>query len=144
MKKLRTSQMTARFSSPLEAVWEAVTDNTDFSWRSDLDHIDTKPDGVTFVEYPKKGSETVFTITEKQPGRLYAFHMEPAMFTGEWTGEFSRAPSGGTCVVFTERLRIRNPVIWLLSFALMDLHGMQQRYFHDLRVKLGEKSDGEA
>ena len=144
MKKLRTSQMTARFSSSLEAVWEAVTDNTDFSWRSDLNHIDTKPDGVTFVEYPKKGSETVFTITEKQPGRLYAFHMEHAMFTGEWTGEFSKAPSGGTCIVFTERLRIRNPVIWLLSFAMMDLHGMQERYFHDLRVKLGEKSDEEA
>ena len=58
------------------------------------------------------------------------------MFTGEWTGEFSKAPSGGTW--------IRNPVIWLLSFALMDLHGMQERYFHDLRVKLGEKSDEEA
>ena len=141
MKKLRTPQLTARFSSPLEAVWEAVTDNTDFSWRSDLDHIDTKPDGVTFVEYPKKGSETVFTITEKQPGRLYAFHMEHAMFTGEWTGEFSKTEDDGTEVVFTERLTIRNPAVWLLSYLLMDLRGMQEAYARDLRRKLGESDE---
>lgn len=141
MKKLRTSQMTTRFSAPLAAVWEIVTDNTDFSWRSDLDHIENKPDGVTFVEYPKKGSETVFTITEKQPGRLYAFHMEHAMFTGEWTGEFSEAEGGGTEVVFTERLTIRNPLVWLLSYLLMDLRGMQETYIRDLRGKLGEPDE---
>ena len=141
MRKLRTSQMAARFSSPLEAVWEAVTDNTDFSWRSDLDHIDARPDGVTFVEYPTKGSETVFTITEKQPGRLYAFHMEHAMFTGEWTGEFSKTEEGGTEAVFTERLTIRNPAVWLLSYLLMDLRWMQETYIRDLRRKLGERDE---
>ena len=95
MKKLRTSQLTARFSSPLEAVWEAVTDNTDFSWRSDLDHIDTKPDGVTFVEYPKKGSETVFTITEKQPGRLYAFQNGGRRYRGGLYRAAHHPQSGG-------------------------------------------------
>ena len=144
MKRERISQMAAVLHAPVEQVWNVVTDNTDWSWRSDLCAIKEKPDGVTFIEYPKKGSETVFRIVKKDPYRLYAFHMEHAMFTGEWTGEFSKAPSGGTCVVFTERLRIRNPVIWLLSFALMDLHGMQERYFHDLRGKLGEKRDEEA
>lgn len=141
MKKLRTSQMTARFSSSLEAVWEAVTDNTDFSWRSDLNHIDTKPDGVTFVEYPKKGSETVFTITEKQPGRLYAFHMEHAMFTGEWTGEFSKTEEDGTEVVFTERLTVRNPAVWLLSYLLMDLRGMQETYIRRPAAETGESDE---
>ena len=143
MKRERIAQMTSVFHAPVEQVWNVVTDNTDWSWRSDLCAIKEKPDGITFIEYPKKGSETVFKIVKKEPFRLYAFHMEHAMFTGEWTGEFSEAPSGGACVVFTERMQIRNPLIWLLSFVLMDLHGMQERYFHDLRVKLGEKSDGE-
>lgn len=141
MRKLRTSQITAQFAAPLETVWEAVTDNTDWSWRSDLDRIEERPDDITFVEYPKKGSETVFTITEKQPLRLYAFHMEHAMFFGDWTGEFAKTKEGGTEVVFTERLTIRNPVIWALSFLLMDLKGMQETYILDLRRRLGESDE---
>ena len=62
MKRERISQMAAVLHAPVEQVWNVVTDNTDWSWRSDLCAIKEKPDGVTFIEYPKKGSETVFRI----------------------------------------------------------------------------------
>ena len=63
------------------------------------------------------------------------------MFTGEWTGEFSKTEEDGTEVVFTERLTVRNPAVWLLSYLLMDLRGMQETYLRDLRRKLGESDE---
>ena len=54
------------------------------------------------------------------------------MFTGEWTGEFSKTEEGGTEAVFTERLTIRNPAVWLLSYLLMDLRGMQEAWVQAL------------
>ena len=44
-------------------------------------------------------------------------------------------------MVFTERLTIRNPAVWLLSYLLMDLRGTQETYARDLRRKLGESDE---
>ena len=43
MKRERISQMAAVLHAPVEQVWNVVTDNTDWSWRSDLCAIKEKP-----------------------------------------------------------------------------------------------------
>lgn len=136
---MRTSQLTAEFSSHIEAVWDAVTDNSDYAWRSDLERIEVSEDGKSFTEYTKDGFSTHFIIQKKDRPDFYSFTMENPRFTGEWTGEFSRTASGGTKIVFTEKLWIKNPVMELLSHLLMNLKKIQETYAADLKKKLGEQ-----
>lgn len=129
------TQISAFLSSPPEAVWQAVTDNTDYAWRSGIDELRVLSD-TTFVE--KSGRmETYFTITHFEPCRLYAFDMQNSRFSGRWTGTFS-AYGTGTQVVFTETLQFKNPVVRAVAFCFMPLHKMQRTYLQDLRKKLGE------
>lgn len=55
---MKKSSITALFKSDIEAVWSVVTDNQNYSWRSDLSKIDILGDGKTFIEYTKKGFPT--------------------------------------------------------------------------------------
>lgn len=142
MEKSRIAQFTAYFQSDSTAVWNAMTDHTDFSWRSDLTRINTVNDRE-FIEIFKNGNETRFLITEKEPCRKYAFHMEHTLFTGEWSGVFTDLPDRNTKVVLTEKLHFKNPVIYLLSLCMMNLKSMQKRYVRDLKKKLGEPGTGE-
>ena len=61
------------------------------------------------------------------------------MFTGFWTGTFSETEAGGTKIVFKENIFIKNPIIWFLSFFLMDLRKIQDTYISDLKKELGEQ-----
>lgn len=141
MNKTRTAVLTAEFDAPPEAVWDVMTDNRDYAWRSDLQRIEILCEDKVFCEYTKGGQKTEFFITEKKRCERYAFHMENKMFKGEWKGEFS--PRGKGCkVVLTETIHIKNPVIYLLSFLMMNLKKVQKTYVSDLKKKLAEDKAG--
>lgn len=135
---MRTSTITAQFRSDPKTVWDIMTDNHDYAWRSDLSKIEVHEDGKKFIEYTKSGIPTCFTITEKQPYKLYAFDMENSNFTGHWTGKFNARTDGGTEVTLTETLSIKNPVVELLSHIFMNLKKIQRTYVRDLKTRLGE------
>lgn len=135
---MRKSTITAKYKADVKTVWDIVTDNTNYTWRSDLDRIEILEDGKSFVEYTKQGYQTRFAITCKEPYERYAFDMENDNFTGHWTGLFSSTPSGGTQIVFTEELQIKNAFVELLSYIAMPLKTIQNIYAADLRKALGE------
>lgn len=133
---MRKSNLTAVFDADVQTVWDLVTDNSDCTWRSDLEKIEIV-DSTTFIEYAKGGAKTTFTITGKQPCKRYAFAMQNKNFTGNWTGLFQEAGKGRTRIDFTEELYIKNPVMELLSHLFFNLKKMQRRYADDLRNRLG-------
>ena len=130
------STVTAVLPADIKTVWNVVTNNGDTGWRSDLDHVEISPDGKTFVEFTKEGFSTQFFITEKDEYRRYRFSMENARFTGEWAGEFFPAENGGTKLVFTKRIQVKNPILRLLARFFMPVRKMQEAYVADLRQKL--------
>lgn len=134
---MKTSVFTAEFQSNIETVWNVVTNNKDTSWRSDLEHVEVQPNGSSFTETAKGGISTEFTITEKQPFKRYAFNMQNKFFTGNWSGSFETLLTGGTKIIFEEKLQMRNPFLRLIS-VFMNLKKMQEQYALDLRKKLGE------
>lgn len=138
MRKPRVSEITAYFESDIKSVWEVVTNNLDYSWRSDIDHIESLPNKKEWIEYTSDGKETKFTVTKKNKYMEYEFNMENKMFTGYWTGYFSENESGGTKVVFTENIFIKNPIIHYISYLVWDLKKIQNTYILDLKKKLGE------
>lgn len=136
--KSRVSEITAEFNSNIKSLWNTVTDNNDYSWRSDIERIEIYNDKKEFIEYTHNGIATKFTITKKDKYSEYAFNMENKMFTGFWIGHFSETENGGTKIIFKENIFIKNPIIIVISYLFMDLKKIQNTYISDLRKKLGE------
>lgn len=134
---MRKSEITAIFKTDIEKVWEIVTNNEDWSWRSDISKLEVI-DKDTFVEYYPNGNSTEFVISKKDKCKTYEFKMSNKMFNGMWVGNFYQTKSGGTKIVFIEYINIPNPVINALSYLFMNLKGMQRKYIKDLKIKLGE------
>lgn len=132
------AEITAEFNSNIKSVWNTVTNNNDYSWRSDIERIEIYNDGKEFIEYTHNRIATKFIITKKDEYSEYAFNIENKMFTGFWTGHFLETESGGTKIVFKENILIKNPIIRIISYLFMDLKKMQNTYISDLRKKLGE------
>lgn len=135
---MRKSRIVATFSRDVQTVWNIVTDNTNYSWRSDLSKIEVADDGNSFTEYSKGGFNTTFTITMKKPYERYEFNMNNKNMNGHWIGIFSETTTGGTQIDLTEEIKIPNPIIRVASYLFMNLKKMQETYVDDLRKALGE------
>ncbi|AUN17617.1 hypothetical protein B2H91_03310 [Clostridium botulinum] len=139
MRKTRTAEVTAYLQSDIKSVWNVVTNNNDYKWRSDIEKIEIINDGKEFIEYTPSGIATKFFITKKEEHSQYKFSIGNKMFTGFWTGHFSETKNGGTKIVFIENIFIKNPIIKILSYFFMDLKKMENTYILDLKKKLGEQ-----
>ncbi len=138
---MRTSTITERFQAAPHVVWDVVTNNEDFSWRSDLDRIQIEKGGAEFTEYTKEGFSTHFVIKEKDPLKRYTFEMSNKNFTGDWVGLFRSLPDGGTELVYTENIRFKNPLLELVSHLFLNLKKIQQTYMNDLKKRLNEPTN---
>ncbi|SDZ03320.1 SRPBCC family protein [Tindallia californiensis] len=98
--KNRISTATEVINYRIEDVWDAITDNENWQWRSDLQDLKILND-ETFVEYGKGGMEIHFTITKKEKHEVYGFTMNSKHFSGEWIGIFEELPENKTRITFT-------------------------------------------
>jgi len=139
----RIAEKQVIFSSPIETVWEIVTNNNDYSWRTDIKFIEQFDDGKRWKEYYdySKKRYTTFTITKIVNREEYCFNMENINFNGNWTGTFSEVNDGKTKCFFREEIDIKNPIIWAISYIAFDLKKMQNQYIADLKVKLEEQTN---
>ncbi|MCS4480576.1 hypothetical protein JQ035_11660 [Clostridium botulinum] len=90
MRKPRTAEVTAYLQSDIKSVWNVVTNNNDYKWRSDIEKIEIINDEKEFIEYTPSGIATKFFITKKEECSQYKFSMGNKMFTGFWTGHFQK------------------------------------------------------
>ncbi len=132
---MKKATVIARFHSSIETVWNIVTDNSAFGWRSDIVKIEVSDDGNRFTESTKDGFETEFTIVLKKPYERYEFDMKNRNMDGHWIGLFSKDGSG-TKIEFTEEVEAANPVMNL--FVKAYLKKQQVTYIMDLRKAMGE------
>ena len=138
------SEISAQFNSDIKRVWDVVTNSEDYSWRSDIKKIEILDHGDAFVEHGKNNIKTTFYITKKVKYDSYEFKMENKNIFGTWKGHFFTTENGGTKIVFTEEIFVKNPVMRILSHLFMNLSKMQAAYINDLRIKLGEFDEGKA
>lgn len=131
----RQSTLVHEFNWNVAKIWAVVTNNLNYSWRSDIDHIEVV-NSTTFIEYYKAGSETLFIITEQNKNKVYSFRMENKVFAGEWIGKFIEIDKSTTQLIFTENLKFKNIIYGIMSYLFFDLKKMQQQYMSDLEVRL--------
>ncbi|MFI3175721.1 MAG: polyketide cyclase [Bacillota bacterium] len=126
--------ISAIFKSDINRVWNIVTDNTFFKWRSDLEEIKVIDDNI-FVEISNGGYKTEFEITDKEPLKYYSFKIKGQNTSGQWHGKFS-VYQNGTKIEFTEEITPKNPIMNL--FLGLYIKKQQSLYISDLRKALGE------
>lgn len=130
-----SSNIKKEFNCNIEKLWNIITDNTKYVWRSDLSKIEII-DNKHFIEYTKNNFPTYFTITTKEEFKEYKFDIENANIKGKWIGLFKELTNGNVELDFTEEIETNNFIMKLLSKPY--LKSMQKRYMRDLEKEVNE------
>ncbi|GGJ95757.1 SRPBCC family protein [Parabacteroides faecis] len=138
----RTATSECYYNASPEKVYNALTNNADYGYRSDLEEIVIieENDGIeVWDEIAKNGSVIRFRTAHKKPYSLYEFDIVRGNgFTGHWKGELKATSTGGTHFTSTETIRMKNPFLKVLSRLFFNLEKFMHTYQNDLRVKLSE------
>ena len=118
-----------------DKLWNTITDNSKYLWRSDLSKIETIDD-KHFIEYSKNKYPTYFTITSKKKLKEYKFDIENTNIKGNWTGIFNELSDGSIELDFTEEIEISNFIMKVLAKPY--LKNQQKRYMRDLEKELNK------
>ena len=129
------SNIKKEFNCDIEKLWNIITDNTNYIWRSDLSKIEII-DNKHFIEYAKNNYPTYFTITSKEKLKEYKFDIENTNIKGKWTGIFKELSNGNVELDFTEEIETDNIIMKLLAKPY--LKTQQKRYMKDLEKELNK------
>ena len=129
------SNIKKEFNCDIEKLWNIITDNTNYIWRSDLSKIEIVDD-THFIEYAKNNYPTYFTITSKVNLKEYKFDIENSNIKGKWIGIFKKLYNGDILLDFTEEIETNNFIMKL--FAKPYLKSQQKRYMNDLEKELNK------
>lgn len=129
------SNIKKEFNCSIEKLWNIITDNNKYAWRSDLSKIEIIDD-KHFIEYVKNNYPTYFTITSKDYLKEYKFDLENANIKGKWIGLFKELPNGNVELDFTEEIEANSFIMKLLAKSY--LKRMQKRYMRDLEKEINK------
>ena len=129
------SNIKKEFNCDIEKLWNIITDNTNYIWRSDLSKSEIVDD-THFIEYAKNNYPTYFTITSKVNLKEYKFDIENSNIKGKWIGIFKKLDNGDILLDFTEEIETNNFIMKL--FAKPYLKSQQKRYMNDLEKELNK------
>ncbi len=129
------SNIKKQFSCDKNRLWDIITDNAYYAWRSDLSKIEVI-DNTHFIEYTKNNFPTYFTVTSKEKLKVYKFDLKNANLKGTWSGIFQELPNGNIEIDFTEEIELNNAAMKLLAKPY--LKSRQKRYIRDLERELNK------
>lgn len=130
------SNMKKEFKCDKEKLWNIVTDNSNYSWRSDLSRIEITDD-KHFTEYTKNNYPTYFTVTSKEYLKEYKFDIKNTNIKGKWTGIFQATEDGNVLFDMTEE--IETDMLLMKLLAKPYLKNQQKRYLKDLENELTKR-----
>lgn len=129
------SNIKEEFNCDIEKLWNLITDNTKYAWRSDLSKIEIIDDRH-FIEYAKNNYPTYFMITSKEKLKEYKFNIENTNIKGKWMGIFKKLDNGNVLLDFTEEIETNSFIMKLLAKPY--LKSQQKRYMRDLKKELNQ------
>ena len=129
------SNIKKEFNCDKNKLWNIITDNANFAWRSDLSKIEII-DNTHFVEYTKKNFPTYFTIISKEKLKVYKFELKNENLKGKWIGIFKELPNGNIELGFAEEIEVNSFIMKML--AKFYLKSQQKRYMRDLERELNK------
>lgn len=134
-----SSNIKRQFKCDKDKIWDVITNNTSYSWRSDLSKIQIV-DEKHFIEYTKNNYPTYFTIISKEKYKEYEFELENTNIKGKWKGIFKELSNGNVELEFIEEVEVKVNNIIMKLLAKSYLKSQQKRYMKDLEKELNKKS----
>lgn len=139
LPKNRIAKRVVNFSSDIQTVWDVITNNEDYDWRSDVSKIEILDNGDSWIEYSSKDNSIIsFKVSKKNIAKEYCFSMENPIFTGQFESKFESSSPSGARIEFIESISIKNPLIKPLSYLFFNVQAFQDKYISDLKSKLNE------
>lgn len=135
----RVETYTSTYNSSPKDVYEALVDNTNWQHRRGLKGLILKSregDIETWDEVQKNGQVISFKTIEKRPYSYYSIKMSGPIFEGVWFAELIEVDSQTTELRATENIKIKHPIIRLLSYLFLDLKKQMISFQNDLQDKL--------
>ena len=129
------SNIKKQFFCDKNKLWNIITDNSNYKWRSDLSKIEII-DETHFVEYTINNFPTYFTITTKEKLKEYKFDLENANLKGKWIGIFKELTNGNIELDFTEEIEVNSLIMKLLAKSY--LKSQQKRYMKNLEREVNK------
>ena len=105
------SNIKKQFSCDKNKLWNIITDNSNYKWRTDLSKA-------------------------KEKLKEYKFDLENANLKGKWIGIFKELPNGNIELDFTEEIEVNSLIMKLLAKPY--LKSQQKRYMRDLEKELNK------
>ncbi len=130
------SKIKKQFKCNKNKLWNIITNNNNYSWRSDLSKIEII-DETHFIEYDKNNFPTYFTITSKEYLKEYTFNIENTNIKGRWIGLFKDISKDTIELDFTEEVEVNNFIMKLLAKTYFKVN--QNRYMKDLEKELNKR-----
>ena|SRR5574344_448395 len=130
------SNIKKEYNCDKNKLWNIITDNNNYLWRTDLSNIKIIDD-THFIEYDKNNYPTSFTIVRKEKLSIYEFDIQNTNIKGKWIGKFKELKNGNIEIDFTETIETNNFMMKLLAKPY--LKRMQKRYIKDLEKQLSKK-----
>ena len=138
LPKVRTLTKQTVYNASIETVYNTVTNNIDWKYRTSLDDlkiIETNS-GLEIWDEISGGNTIRFKTKEKKPFTFYSFEMDCKFFQGKWLAEFETVENGKTRFTTTESIEYKNPFIRIIGYIFMDLDKYMEMYQNELRNKL--------
>lgn len=140
MKGFKMAKVKDYFDEPVKDVWDIVVDNEHTKWRSNILKTEILDDGK-WREYYTPKAFTDFCVTEYKQYVKYSFDMQSKWFSGTWQGYFYPTATGGTKIIFVERVHFRFPVLRWAAQCFWNLKKIQLNYLQDLHKELERRKN---
>ena len=124
-----------QFKCDKEKLWNIITSNENYSWRSDLFKIDIINE-KHFIEYTKNNYQTYFKITSNKKLLEYKLDFENSNLKGKWIGKFKEPSKGIIELEFAEEIEVKKLILKLLAKTY--LRKQQKRYMIDLEREINK------
>ncbi|WP_088825521.1 hypothetical protein [Listeria goaensis] len=123
-------------SAPIDRVWELLANRSNVSWRTDIIRVETEPSSKKITEFYPNGQKLEFHIIDEQPTKYRVYKIKHRFFSGYIWEEYKTAKDNQTRVIITEKIRMNNDLLGVISRLALNLEQGQVKYLHDIEMVL--------
>lgn len=120
----------------IETVWNIITNNEDYSWRSDISKVKII-NKKKFIEYDKHNFNTNFIIMKKEEMKEYRLDFDNQNLYGHWIGRIKTVNEQDTEIEVIEKINVKQK--WKKILAKKMIKMKQKQYIKDLKKKINQK-----
>lgn len=139
LPKQRIKVCKSVYNTSSEKVFNIITNNNDWQYRSDLKELkilEKNDDFETWDEIAKNGNIIHFKTRKKIPFSYYAFDMESKIMKGFWEAEIKELDNGKTLFIATEYIKMKNLFLNVFSYLFFNIGRYMEKYQKDLGKKI--------